>query len=400
MMDLLSLPNEMLVEVAGYLDNHSKARLAQTCKHLHSLVTRELYRDLTIDMFYHASAPNDTRSLCIAPSKEKGNKRIQSPINLLERYGPEVRNLTIRVSRMPDSYTKTQANNSRVSMKRIKSAILKCTGTTKLRILSGYDVGSQNLPGEIYQPFELFYPLLEIAESATASFQYLKEVVIAGLADIDSFNKSRVALQGPCDLTLAMVNSLSFEVNIRAIEDRVALWKQISGALDGVRATIHFGNLDPASRKYRFVQNNGIQGDYWQRKVRRLNATIDALSPERTPGISSRDVHSLNILSFPTDKLSYEDIIPRTARFQELKELWVLQYQTGLEPIIPWEETFPGLAKSLPNLEGITYRRFFRDSDKTHQGGWRMVEKRFKVDRKGETVAPYSSVRDEFYKAM
>ncbi|KAK6514795.1 hypothetical protein TWF506_007157 [Arthrobotrys conoides] len=398
MVNFVSLPMEMLLEVASHLDESSKSRLSQTCKHLHDIVAPELYRDLTVDMFYHPSAANDPNSLSITPSKEKGGRRIGSPLHALDNYGHHVRTLTVRISRMSKEWTKTQARKSRVSMKWLKAAILKCTGMRTLRLQSGSDIDSAELPKTIYQPYEMFYSLLGIAEAAALSLGHLKEMAISGLSDVDSSKHGLIAVEGPCDLTLSALSSIRLKVEEEDFDERKARWGQISDALGGVETTIQVGNIDPASRRHRYAHADLPQLEQWERKIKRVNCTMGAISPDLTLNFDPEDVHSLNLLSFPVDKNLYREVIPRTMRFQELKQLWIAQYQTGLEPLVPWEEIFPGLFKSLPNLEGITYRQFFRDSDRKHNYEWRMVETRYKTDRTDGSVARFGSVRDEFYR--
>ncbi|KAF3312726.1 hypothetical protein TWF173_006948 [Orbilia oligospora] len=329
-------------------------------------------------MFYHPSAANDVKSLSITPSKEKGGRRAESPLHALDDYGGYVRTLTVRTSRMPKEWTKTQARKSRVSMRWLKEAILKCTGLRTIRLESGSGVDSAELPEAIYQPYEMFYSFLEIAETVALSLNHLEEMVISGLSDVDSFKEHLIAE--------------------RNFGERISRWRQISDALNGIGTTIQVGNIDPASRRRRDAHPDLPQLDGWERMVKRVNCTMDAISPDLTLCFDTEDVRSLNLLSLPTDKSSYREVIPRTTRFRKLKQLWIAQYQPGSGSPIPWEETFPGLFKSLPNLEGITYRQFFRDSDRRHKNEWRMVETRYKPDRIEGTVARHGSVRDEFYK--
>ncbi|EGX45232.1 hypothetical protein AOL_s00173g333 [Orbilia oligospora ATCC 24927] len=397
MVNLMSLPMEMLLEVSSHLDESSKSRLSQTCKYLHDTVTPEVYRDLTVNMFYHPSAANDVKSLSITPSKEKGGRRAESPLHALDDYGGYVRTLTVRTSRMPKEWTKTQARKSRVSMRWLKEAILKCTGLRTIRLESGSGVDSAELPEAIYQPYEMFYSFLGIAETVALSLNHLEEMVISGLSDVDSFKEHLIAVGGPCDLTLSALSTIRFKVQERNFGERISRWRQISDALNGIGTTIQVGNIDPASRRRRDAHPDLPQLDCWERMVKRVNCTMDAISPDLTLCFDTEDVRSLNLLSLPTDKSSYREVIPRTTRFRKLKQLWIAQYQPGSGSPIPWEETFPGLFKSLPNLEGITYRQFFRDSDRRHKNEWRMVETRYKPDRIEGTVARHGSVRDEFY---
>ncbi|KAK6355673.1 hypothetical protein TWF718_000066 [Orbilia javanica] len=398
MVSIVSLPIEMLFKITGYLDQASRSRLSRTCICLHRVVTPELYRNITIDLFYHPSTANETNYLSVATPSRGGGRGIQSPFRVLRNHGEKVKNLTIRVSRMPSEWTKTQARRSRVSMKWIKESILLCPNTAMLRLFSGSDAESGTLPETIYQPYRIIYSLLGIAETAILSFRGLKEVVVSGLSDVDSFSNGSATLKGPCDLTLSTLGNIRLKINERDPEEKYARWKQISDAFDGVRTTIHFGNIDPASRRYRFGHPNLSQLDGWKREVKRFDCTVDALSPDSPLNFDPGDVRSLNILAFPTNENLYREVIPRIMMFQGLVELWVSQYQTVPRHFIPWEEIFPELFKHLPTLEGITHRRFFRDSDKQHKSEWRMVETRFKANRSEGTVVRYGSIRDEYFK--
>ncbi|KAF3174096.1 hypothetical protein TWF106_008116 [Orbilia oligospora] len=385
MVSLVSLPMQMLLEVSNHLDESSKSRLSQTCKYLYDIVTPEVYRDLTVNMFYHPSAANDVKSLSITPSKEKGGRRVESPLHAFDDHGRYVRTLTVRISRMSKEWTKTQARKSRVSMRWLKEAILKCRGLRTLRLESGSGVDSAELQETIYQPYEMFYPLLGIAETIALSLNHLEEMVISGLSDVESFKKHLIAAGGPCDLTLSALSTIRFKVEERNFGERIARWAQISDALSGIGTTIQVGNIDPASRRRRDAHPDLPQLDSWERMVERVNCTMGAISPDLTLSFDPKDEFAPGVIS-------------RTTRFRGLKQLWIAQYQPGPGSPIPWEENFPGLFKSLPNLEGITYRQFFRDSDKRHKNEWRMIETRYKTDRIEGTVAQYGSVRDEFYK--
>ncbi|KAK6530631.1 hypothetical protein TWF281_007470 [Arthrobotrys megalospora] len=397
MSTILSLPSELLLEVASYLSQSDKAHLSQTSHNLHEVVASALYRNLTIEMYYHPSTANETNYLSITPSRDSG-RRIHSPLHALAKYGAHVRTLTLRVSRMPEGWSKTQARRCRVSVRWIKSAILKCTGTTKLQLLSGSTMDSESLPKTIYQPYELFYTLTGIAQCIMLSFKYLKEVVISSLSDVDSFKGRAIVLDGPCERTLSALTNIRVKTTGKTLEDMELLRCQICDVFDGVKTTIHSGNLDPASRRYRIAHPDLPQADGWRREVRRLNSSLEALSSTSTSNIKLEDVHSLNLLSFPMDGRSYAEAVPRISKFRELRELWIAQYQPGPDSLIPWEETFPELVRSLGKLESITYRQFFRDSNGQHKNEWRMVEKRYKVDHIDGIAAKYGSTRDEFYR--
>ncbi|RVD83691.1 uncharacterized protein DFL_005470 [Arthrobotrys flagrans] len=110
---------------------------------------------------------------------------------------------------------------------------------------------------------------------------------------------------------LSTLSTIRLKINERTHEAKRARWRQISDALDGVQTTIHVGNLYPASRGYRSFHPDLLQKEGWEREVRRFNCTLDAISLESTLNFNPEDVHSLNMLSFPTDQHSYREITTR-----------------------------------------------------------------------------------------